>query len=197
MEMTVASAIIRRIIIETKSSVDVITWDCLTELKYRGTKFIPWHIPSWVLEVNPTGMIRLPLCFKDKAKVRNLEVDFFVVGNPTAYNVILGGQLCIWGRLQFEADDGSVGKLQGDQRMARECYPINIRPLVEQSAERGPVLPLPPDKKPHTVPPPPVKVLAMHTLASTEFELPRLEAVDGIEEIPQDKECPKHTVQLG
>ncbi|KAJ8420507.1 LOW QUALITY PROTEIN: hypothetical protein Cgig2_015271 [Carnegiea gigantea] len=41
-------------------------------------------------EVNPTGMIRLPVRFGDKIKSKNLEVDFLVVDVPTAYNVILG-----------------------------------------------------------------------------------------------------------
>jgi len=41
-------------------------------------------------EVNPTGMIRLLLCFGDKLKGRNLEVDFLVIDVPMAYNVILG-----------------------------------------------------------------------------------------------------------
>ncbi|KAJ8423087.1 hypothetical protein Cgig2_023114 [Carnegiea gigantea] len=41
------------------------------------------------------------------------------------------------GAQQFEADNGNVGKLQGDQQMARECYLISIRPLVEQLIERG------------------------------------------------------------
>ncbi|KAJ8430631.1 hypothetical protein Cgig2_008311 [Carnegiea gigantea] len=40
--------------------------------------------------LNPTGMIRLPMCFGDKIKSKNLEVDFIVVDVPTAYNVILG-----------------------------------------------------------------------------------------------------------
>ena len=41
-------------------------------------------------EVNPTGMMHLPLCFDDKLKARNTEVHFLVVDVPTAYNVILG-----------------------------------------------------------------------------------------------------------
>jgi len=41
-------------------------------------------------EVNPIGMICLLLYVGDKAKARNLEVDFFVVDIPTAYYVILG-----------------------------------------------------------------------------------------------------------
>ncbi|KAJ8424154.1 hypothetical protein Cgig2_001616 [Carnegiea gigantea] len=75
-------------------------------------------------EVNPTGMIHLPLRFGEKAKTRNLGVDFLVVDLPTAHNVILG-RLTLHKvkaviasyllQLQFKADDGSVGKLQGDQ----------------------------------------------------------------------------------
>ncbi|KAJ8424179.1 hypothetical protein Cgig2_015913 [Carnegiea gigantea] len=37
-------------------------------------------------EVNPTGIIHLPVCFGDKIKSRNLEVDFLIVDVPTAYN---------------------------------------------------------------------------------------------------------------
>ena len=50
-------------------------------------------------------------------------MDFLVVGVPTAYNVILGWptlnkvKVVIASyllQLQFETDDGRVGKLQGD-----------------------------------------------------------------------------------
>ncbi|KAJ8419823.1 LOW QUALITY PROTEIN: hypothetical protein Cgig2_013317 [Carnegiea gigantea] len=37
-------------------------------------------------EVNPTGMIRLPVRLGDKTKSRGFEVDFLVVNVPTAYN---------------------------------------------------------------------------------------------------------------
>ncbi|KAJ8446925.1 hypothetical protein Cgig2_016467 [Carnegiea gigantea] len=82
-EMKIASAIVRRILIDTGSSVDIITWDCLKKLTHPGHDIIP-------LEVNPTGMIRLPVRFGDKLKSKNLEVDFLVVDASTAYNVILG-----------------------------------------------------------------------------------------------------------
>jgi len=86
------------------------------------------------------GVICLPLRFGDKAKGRNIEADFLVVDVPMAYNVILrrptlhkvkaviASYLL---QLQFKANDRSVGKLQGDQRTARECYLVSIRPLVE------------------------------------------------------------------
>ncbi|KAJ8424279.1 hypothetical protein Cgig2_011180 [Carnegiea gigantea] len=91
-EMKIASAIVRRILIDTGSSMDIITWDCLKKLMYPGRAIVP--LVHTVLgfggqEVNPIGMIRLPLCFADKLKARNLEVDFLVVDVPTTYNVIL------------------------------------------------------------------------------------------------------------
>jgi len=129
-KMKVARAIIRRILIDTECSTDIITWDCLTKLKHLRREIIPLVHPILSFggqEVNPKRVIRLRLCFRDKAKTRNIEVDFLVVDVPMAYNVILerptlhkvkaiiASYLL---QLQFEADDGSVGKLQGDQRMA-------------------------------------------------------------------------------
>ncbi|KAJ8443428.1 hypothetical protein Cgig2_026215 [Carnegiea gigantea] len=45
-----------------------------------------------VVEVNPTGMIRLPVCFGDKIMSKSLEVDFLVVDMPMDYNVIYGSR---------------------------------------------------------------------------------------------------------
>ncbi|KAJ8419791.1 hypothetical protein Cgig2_030421 [Carnegiea gigantea] len=65
----------------------------LKEAKAPGAR----HCPSGALilgfggqEVNPTGMIRLPLSFSDKWRARKLEVEFLVIDVPTAYNMILG-----------------------------------------------------------------------------------------------------------
>ncbi|KAJ8422439.1 hypothetical protein Cgig2_019156 [Carnegiea gigantea] len=91
-------------------------------------------------EVNPTGLIRLPVRFGDKLKSKNLEVDFLVVDVPTAYNVILGRPTLhkvkaviapYLIQLQFDADDGSIGEMRRDQRTARECY------LNKEQGKRG------------------------------------------------------------
>ncbi|KAJ8419983.1 LOW QUALITY PROTEIN: hypothetical protein Cgig2_021355 [Carnegiea gigantea] len=74
-EMKIASTIVR--------FVDIITLDYLKKLTHRRRDIVP-------LEVNPTGMIHLPICFGNKLKAKNLEVDILVVDVPTASNVILG-----------------------------------------------------------------------------------------------------------
>ncbi|KAJ8449211.1 LOW QUALITY PROTEIN: hypothetical protein Cgig2_021675 [Carnegiea gigantea] len=92
-EMKVASAIVQRILIDTGSSVDIITWDCLMKLTYPGRDIVPLVHPILGIggqEVNPTGMMHLLLCFGDKLMARNMEVVFLVVDVPAAYNVILG-----------------------------------------------------------------------------------------------------------
>ncbi|KAJ8438743.1 hypothetical protein Cgig2_020298 [Carnegiea gigantea] len=145
-------------------------------------------------QVNPTGIIRLSLRFGNRVKMRNLEVGFLVVDVLTAYNVILG-----WPTLYrvkaFEADDGNIGMMQGDQRMARKCYLVSIRPLVDQTAEQGRPLT---GKKARTGPPPPAaEALVIHTVTSTEPERPHLEIVDCIKQIPLEDTHPDHTDQLG
>jgi len=122
-ELKVASAIVRRILIDPRNSVDIITWDCLKKLKYPRREIIPLVHPMLGFggqEVNPAGIIHLPVHFGDKSKARCREVDFLVVDIPIAYNVILGW--CTLQKvkvvitpyllqLQFEEDDGSIGKL--------------------------------------------------------------------------------------
>ena len=92
-EMKIASAIVRRILIDMGSSVDIMTWDCLKKLTHPGRDIVPLVHPILGFggqEVNPTGIIRLPVRFGDKTKSNSLEVGFLVVDMPTAYNVILG-----------------------------------------------------------------------------------------------------------
>ncbi|KAJ8430537.1 hypothetical protein Cgig2_012321 [Carnegiea gigantea] len=82
-EMKVASAIVRRIIIDIGSYMDIITWDCLKKLTYPGRDIVPlvYPIPGFgAQDVNLTGVIQLSLCFGDKGKAKNVKVDFLVVG---------------------------------------------------------------------------------------------------------------------
>jgi len=124
--MMIVSAIVQQILIDMGSSVDIITWDCLKKLTHHGCDIVPLVHPILGFssqEVNPTGMICLPVCFGDKFKSKNLEVDFLIVDVPTAYNVILGRptlhkvKVVITPYLlqvKFEADDGCIGEMHGD-----------------------------------------------------------------------------------
>ncbi|KAJ8434945.1 LOW QUALITY PROTEIN: hypothetical protein Cgig2_012971 [Carnegiea gigantea] len=97
-------------------------------------------------EVNPTKMICLPLHFRDKVKAKNLShgCPYGLQHHPRAATLhkvkaVIAPYLL---QLQFEANDGCVGTMQVDQCMAQECYLVSIRPLIEQTNERGPGSPL-------------------------------------------------------
>ena len=125
-EMKIANTVVRRILVDTGSSVDIITKDCLQKLSHPGRAVNPITTPVLGFggqEVTPAGTVRLPVRFGDKTRFRSLEVDFLVVDVPTAYNVILGRPTLHKAKavvapyllqLQFETDDETVGELLGD-----------------------------------------------------------------------------------
>jgi len=206
-EMKITSGIVRRILVDIGSSVDIITWDCLKKLAHPGRDIVP--LVHLILgfsgqEVNPTRMIRLAVRFGDKIKSKNLEVDFLVVDVPTAYNVILGWPILhkvkavitpYLLQLQFEADDDSIGENHGDQRADRECYLVSIKPLIEQTRERRPDEPSQMKKRARTGPAIlALEALVIRTLTLTETRRPRREATDEIEHVSLEEERPECTV---
>ncbi|KAJ8420551.1 hypothetical protein Cgig2_003510 [Carnegiea gigantea] len=92
-EMKIASAIVRQFLVNTGSSVDIITWDFMNRLAHPGRDIVPMANPILGFggqEVHPTGMICLLVRFGDKTTFKSLEVDFLIVDVPTAYNIIIG-----------------------------------------------------------------------------------------------------------
>ncbi|KAJ8421905.1 hypothetical protein Cgig2_013807 [Carnegiea gigantea] len=101
--------------------------DYLKKLKHPRTDIVP--LVHSILrfggqEVGPVGVIYLALRFGNKTNFRNLEVDFPVVDIPVAYHVVLGCPTLhkvkafiapYLLKIQYEADDGSIGKIFGDR----------------------------------------------------------------------------------
>ena len=144
-EMKIASAVVRRILVDTGSSIYIITWECLKKLAHPGCDIIPMTNPILRFrgqEVHPLGIIRLPVRFGAKTRFKSLKVGFLVLNVPTTYNVIIGRPTLHRVRavvaphpiqLQFKTDDGGVGELRGDQQTARQCYLVSIKSLLERT----------------------------------------------------------------
>ncbi|KAJ8435965.1 hypothetical protein Cgig2_017503 [Carnegiea gigantea] len=182
-ELEVANALVGQILIDNGSCVDIITWDCLRRLKHPGREIVTLLQPIVGFGrqvINPIGVIQLPLWLRGKSMIGNLEVDFLAIDVPTTYNVILGQPTLHRVKaviasylleLQYEADDGSVGKLQGDQWTAWECYLVSIQPSVESSSEHRLAKQLPSDKKPRITLPLPVKTMTVCTLTLADLDI--------------------------
>ncbi|XP_056688301.1 uncharacterized protein [Spinacia oleracea] len=151
-EMKVANSTVRRVLVDSGSSADIITLKCLEGLKYSkdDLKTISQPLIGFGGQgVHPQGTIKLPVRLGPKNKGRRLLVDFLVVDISLPYNIILGRPLLSKIKaaisvyqllMQFELEDGSVGKIFGDQQVGRRCY-VN-------SLKRGTSTPSPWPRKP-------------------------------------------------
>ena len=139
-ELKVANMSVRRILIDTGSSSDIISWSCLKNLKFDEKNLIQVSHPLVGFGggvIHPAGRIDLPVRIGDKKKGRNHVVRFLVVKDLTAYNIIIGRptlnaikavivpSLML---MKFSCEDGSVGAIYGDQQTARDCYLVAVKP---------------------------------------------------------------------
>ncbi|KAJ8422477.1 hypothetical protein Cgig2_016079 [Carnegiea gigantea] len=139
-ELKVASALVCIILIDTRNSADIITWECLQKLKYPGGDITPLGLDGQM--VNTIRIIWPPLQFGNKVKYKSLKVNFLVVDVPTAptlyrVKVVIAPYLL---RIRYGSNDGAVGKLFGDQCTTHECYLVSIKRFVGQGCSEEPAV---------------------------------------------------------
>ncbi|XP_021854794.2 uncharacterized protein [Spinacia oleracea] len=155
-EMKVANSTVGRVLVDSGSSADIITLKCLEGLKYSkdDLKTISQPLIGFGGQaVHPQGTIKLPVRLGSKNKGRRMLVEFLVVDISLPYNIILGRPLLnkikaaisVYQLLmQFELEDGTVGKIFGDQQVGRRCYVNSLKrgtstpqPLAKKAKPEG------------------------------------------------------------
>ena len=124
---------VKRVLVDTGSTADLITMKCLRKMKFEEQHLQPLDKPLIGFEgsqVIPLGTIILPVRVGERNESRTMPIRFTVVDLTFPYNTIMGLPLinkikaAIFPHqllLQFERDDGQVGILKGDQVTARQC----------------------------------------------------------------------------
>ncbi|XP_021851664.1 uncharacterized protein [Spinacia oleracea] len=125
---------VKRILLDTGSSSDIMSMECFSRLAHDPKTIESIHYPIIGFGgsiIQPVGVINLPVRIGDRKDGRKMGVDFLIVNDLTAYNVILGRptpnkitavvvtHLML---LKFVSDDGAIGTIHGDQQQARDCY---------------------------------------------------------------------------
>ncbi|KAL5773647.1 hypothetical protein ACOSP7_013285 [Xanthoceras sorbifolium] len=91
--LNVASKNIARILIDTRSSVDILYKDALDRLGLTPIKLQPLQTPLYGFAGNiiiPLGMITLPITIGEEPSQTTTMVDLVIIDYPGAYNMILG-----------------------------------------------------------------------------------------------------------
>ncbi|XP_010678170.1 uncharacterized protein LOC104893735 [Beta vulgaris subsp. vulgaris] len=196
-EMKIANLRVGQVLIDSGSSVDIITMDCLRKLKYEEKDLSPIDQPLVGFGgqfVQPLGSIKLPTQMGEKGAGRNVIIDYLVVDTSLPYNVIIGRptlnkvnaaistyQLL----LQFKGHDGMVARLFGNQKSARECY-VNSLKSSDGGISRKRKCPEPEE---------PLPVMGLYMADNPkQYERPRL--ADRDEEVCIDSEQGR-TVRIG
>ncbi|XP_057545841.1 uncharacterized protein LOC130824839 [Amaranthus tricolor] len=135
---------VRRVLVDTGSTADLITMECLKQMKFEEKHLQPLDKPLIGFggsQVIPLGTIILPVRVGEKNESRTMPIRFTVVDLNFPYNAIMGLPLinkikaAIFPHqllLQFETDNGQVGILKGDQVTARQCL---VNTLKRRSSE--------------------------------------------------------------
>ncbi|KAJ8438067.1 hypothetical protein Cgig2_025472 [Carnegiea gigantea] len=200
-QLKIAIAMVCRILVDTKSSVDIITLECLKKLQYSEKDLEPAEAPIVGFGGQPTYPLRtkrLPVRVGNKDNSRTMETTFLVTDISMAYNVILGRptlkaiKVMVAPYLllvQFELDNGKVGKLYEDQKMTRECYYVSLKSLRRKEEPPSGEVSRPPKigKKSAT------EAMVLLLASADEHGRPRPEPTSYVMSVPLDPICLERT----
>ncbi|KAJ1698478.1 hypothetical protein LUZ63_006990 [Rhynchospora breviuscula] len=141
---------VRRILVDTGSSADVLYFDALRQLNLATYPLTPMDTPLVGFagdRVIPLGTLELEVEFGESPNSVVKMIKFIVVNAPSAYNAILGrkslndvGAVASTKHLMIKFPTRlGVGVVKGDQQKARECYQVAMAKHVAQiEEEKGP-----------------------------------------------------------
>ena len=131
--VVVANKTIHRVLVDNGGSADIIFASTFDKMGIRREKLEPvnTHLRGFSGEkVLSLGSIQLVLTLGDPPYQATMAVRFLVVDAPSAYNILLGRPSlkaikaipsAYHMMIKFPTTSG-VGMVQGDQRVAKECY---------------------------------------------------------------------------
>ena len=140
----VANKTIHRVLVDNGSLTDIIFASAFDKMGIGRERLeqVNTHLRVFSGEkVPPLGSIRLVLTLGDPPSQATTTVRFLIVDAPSAYNVLLGRPslnaikaipFASHMVIKFPTANG-VGMVQGDQRVARECYSASMKQKAVES----------------------------------------------------------------
>ncbi|KAK2416133.1 hypothetical protein QL285_038556 [Trifolium repens] len=126
---------VRRILVDTGSSADIMFSQCFTALQLDETYLAP-YVGSDLQGFNgattkPWGYVDLVVTFGEGEAARSVKIQFLVVDCPSLYQCILGREAMAnllavpstaYLKLKYYTTKGHVATLHGDIEAARRCF---------------------------------------------------------------------------
>ncbi|XP_056688225.1 uncharacterized protein [Spinacia oleracea] len=148
-EIKVANLKVKRVLVDTGSSSDIISLQCLRKLRHNPEdieKVCGPLVGFGGSIIRPIGSILLPASVGVPPVTKEVAIRFIIVANLTTFNIILGRptlnnlKAVIVPHLllvKFVGSNGRVGSLYGNQQLARDCYLSTLEPTAWGASPKG------------------------------------------------------------
>jgi hypothetical protein len=136
--LTIANFQLRRILVDTGSSADILFKSAFDHMRIPRERVAPvvCHLLGFVGEnVSPLGSIELPVTAGTYPRQKVIMIKFLIVDRASPYNAIFGRTALNKLKaitstphlsMKFPTPKG-VGVVKGDQREARRCYNLSLK----------------------------------------------------------------------
>jgi hypothetical protein len=140
--MTVANHTIHRILVDNGSSAEILYWSVVQQMGITQDRIKPFGSPMVGFmgeQVQMMGLISLSVMCINSPRQSKVMVDFLVVDQPSAYNMIIGQPalnklkaitLTYHLMMKFPMKEG-IGELRRDQVVARKCYNVSLKKVIK------------------------------------------------------------------
>jgi hypothetical protein len=142
--LTVANHGIHRILVDNRSSADILYWPAFQQMGIDRERIKPFASPLVRFGgevVFPIGIIPLPVTAGTTPQLATMMVDFLVIDRPSAYNAIVGrpalnklkaATSTYHLMMKFPTEEG-VRIVRGDQLAARKCYNTSMKKVSDST----------------------------------------------------------------
>ncbi|XP_059451058.1 uncharacterized protein LOC132181846 [Corylus avellana] len=140
--VTVANHLIHQILVDNGSSADVLYCPVFKQMGIDRERIKPFSSPLVGFageQVQPIGLISLPITIGTAPKQKTVMVDFLVIDRLGAYNAILGRPALNKLKaitstyhltMKFPTEKG-VREVKGDQTQVRRCYNTSLKRVLD------------------------------------------------------------------
>jgi hypothetical protein len=131
---------VKRVLIDSGSSADIMYWDAFRAMQLAGEQLQPYHdtlVGFTGDQAEMMGYITLLTTFGVKENAKTIKVRYLVVRTPYAsYNIIIGrpaintlgaAMSTLYLAIKYPLDNGGVDTITGDQALARQCYELSLK----------------------------------------------------------------------
>jgi hypothetical protein len=139
-EVQILNCDVKRVLIDSGSSADIMYWDAFKAMRLAGEQLQPYHgtlVGFAGEQAEVIGHITLLTTFGDKENAKTIKVRYLVVRTLCAsYNIIVGrpaintlgaAMSTLYLAIKYPLDNEGVGIVRGDQALARQCYESSLK----------------------------------------------------------------------